>query len=90
LYCWDVRFRKDYDYVLITLPNGIIVNNSSVSYTVDRNGLYSFILTDKVGNSTIYMVEVTGVDTNKLIVNIINNQNWTNKDVQVTITAEDK
>lgn len=74
----------------ITLPNGVIVNNSSVSYTVDRNGLYSFILTDKVGNNTIYIAEVTGVDTTKPTVNIINNQNWTNQNVQVNITAEDK
>ena len=74
----------------ITLPNGVIVNNSSVSYTVDRNGLYSFILTDKVGNNTIYIAEVTGVDTTKPTVNIINNQNWTNQNVQVDITAEDK
>lgn len=73
----------------ITLPNGNVINNSSISFTVAHNGLYSFIFTDNVGNSRVYIAEVTGIDTNKPKVEIKNETNWTNQNVSVTITATD-
>lgn len=73
----------------ITLPNGNVVSNSTVSYDVSANGLYSFILTDKLNNSRMYTAEVVGVDSKNPSVVIKNNQNWTNNDVTVSITASD-
>lgn len=73
----------------ITLPNGNIINSPNISFSVSMNGLYSFILTDKVGNIRIVNVEVTNLDTNKPTVNITNNTNWTNQNVQVSVSATD-
>ena len=74
----------------ITLPNGNIIKGTIGSYTVTQNGKYYFKATDYMGNETISSIFVTNIDKNKPTVIINNNQNWTNQDVSVTITATDK
>ena len=71
------------------LPNGNKVSSSSVSYTVDKNGIYYFRALDYMGNETTVSVIVDNIDKNKPTTIINNNQNWTNQDVQVTITSKD-
>lgn len=71
------------------LPNGNKVSSNSVSYTVDKNGIYFFRAIDYMGNESTVSVVVDNIDKKKPNVTINNNQNWTNQDVQVTITSED-
>ena len=73
----------------IITPNGIVVKGNVVSFVATKNGLYSFKAVDFMGNETIKSINITNIDKNKPTVNIINNQNWTNQNVQVDITAED-
>lgn len=74
----------------IKLPNGNIVNSSSSSYNVSKNGVYYFEVTDNVGNTTFKYIIVDKIDNEKPIVNITNNQNWNNgSSVPITITAYD-
>lgn len=73
----------------IKLPNGSIVNTSSTDYTVSENGVYYFEAVDTFGNSTVNYIVVNTIDRTPPTVKIENNQNWTNQNVNVTITATD-
>ena len=73
----------------IITPNGIVVKGNKASFVATKNGLYSFKAVDFMGNETIKSINITNIDKNKPTVNIINNQNWTNQNVQVNITVED-
>lgn len=47
----------------ITKPDGTIVNGSSTSYTVDKNGVYSFKSTDVAGNVIIVSITINNIIT---------------------------
>ena len=74
---------------LIVLPDGNIVNSTKTSYTVSRNGAYYFKSIDNLGAETILVVKVSNIDQKVPNVSVINNQNWTNQDVQVNINGKD-
>lgn len=42
----------------ILLPNGTIATGSTASYTVSKNGIYEFVITDNAGNQTVKSIEV--------------------------------
>lgn len=73
----------------IMLPNGTIVKSNTTSFTTDMNGSYSFKVSDFMGNETIKTIVVSNIDKTSPDVTIKNNTNWTNQNVQVTITATD-
>ena len=73
----------------IVLPNGNVVNTTTTSYTVSANGIYYFKAIDCMGNETISSIIVSNIDKKNPTVTIQNNANWTNQDVQVTITGTD-
>lgn len=73
----------------IILPNGNIVNTTNASYTVSSNGIYYFKAIDNVGNITSSSVTVSNIERGKPTVTIQNNTNWTNQNVQVTISGTD-
>lgn len=73
----------------IMLPNGSSVRGNTASFTTDMNGSYSFKVSDYMGNETIKTIVVSNIDKTSPDVTIKNNTNWTNQNVQVTITATD-
>ena len=73
----------------IHMPNGTIISSSSTSYTVSLNGAYYFKAVDNLGNETVLPVLVNTIDVKVPSLTISNNENWTNQDVQVTITGTD-
>ncbi|RPF47722.1 hypothetical protein EDD70_0521 [Hydrogenoanaerobacterium saccharovorans] len=46
----------------ITLPDGTVVDGDTATYHVSRNGTYTFVLTDKLGTSTKYIVTVSNIE----------------------------
>lgn len=43
----------------ILLPNGVLATGSTASYSVSKNGIYEFVITDNAGNQTVKSIEVT-------------------------------
>lgn len=56
-----VRASSGIDYIL--LPNGEKVYSDSATYTVYENGVYTFSVFDRAGNSEMVEVEITNIDT---------------------------
>ena len=73
----------------ITLPNGMVIKGTTASLTVNKNGIYYFIVADYMGNRLVQGINVNNIDTKAPEVNINNNENWTNQDVQINITGTD-
>ena len=73
----------------IELPSQERVYDNNVSYTVNKNGRYKFIICDNLGNEEIVYVDVENIDTDKPIINYVKNENWTNEGVEIVISAED-
>ena len=46
----------------ITLPDGTVVDGDTATYHVTRNGVYTFILTDKLGTSCDFIVTVSNIE----------------------------
>ena len=65
----------------IRLPNGNVVNSSTIQYRVEENGEYIFISTDNVGHQTTRSIHVRNIKKNVLITNKVN--------VQLDLKAED-
>ena len=80
---------EDSGLKMIVLPDGNIVNSTSANYTVALNGVYYFKAIDNLGIETILTVTVSNIDKVVPNVSVSNNQNWTNQDVQITITGTD-
>ncbi|WP_333887921.1 OmpL47-type beta-barrel domain-containing protein, partial [Clostridium sp.] len=57
----------------ITLPNSTVVQGNTVSYTVDKNGKYSFIAEDTAGNKKTVEYTVNNIDKTNPIAAITNN-----------------
>ncbi len=54
----------------ITLPNGEIVSNDKVTFTIKNNGTYKFIVEDKAGNKTTKEIIVGKIDNESPITNV--------------------
>jgi plastocyanin len=68
----------------IVLPDGTKVAKSEATYTIDKNGTYTFKAVDKAGNETEKSIEVTNIDVAPAVITIEPYEtNWTNKDVVV-------
>lgn len=73
----------------IVLPNGNVVSSVTASYTVSANGVYWFQTFDNYGHQTTIKVTVENIDKEIPTFTISNNENWTNQDVQISISATD-
>ena len=73
----------------IVLPNGNIVKGSTATFTVDKNGTYQFKAIDKLGNITNQSIVVKNIDKMQPKIEIKVNSKWSNKDEEVSITAND-
>ncbi|MFJ8066350.1 triple tyrosine motif-containing protein [Psychrobacillus sp. NPDC096426] len=75
----------------IILPNGVKVNDSKASYTVNKNGTYLFVIEDVTGNVITKSLEVTDLDNVKPKV-IITKSSYakTKSNVIITVNIPDK
>lgn len=55
----------------ITLPNGDIVSQRNISYTVSQNGDYRFIIEDNIGRITQHTVTVSNIDKTSPVVDSV-------------------
>lgn len=74
----------------ITLPDGMVVDDSQAVFTADKNGKYDFVITDRGGNTFVLHTEVKIIDdllpTAKY--SVVPGK-WTNESVTIEVTAED-
>lgn len=74
----------------IITPGKEYIYEKDYTYTVNSNGVYSFIVVDKNNRMKSYKIEVSNIDKNLPTVNISpDNEEWTNKDADITITGKD-
>ena len=75
----------------ITLPDNSTVNGSTATYSVLANNYYTFIITDKAGNSTTYDVQVTELDSiPPTIALTFTPTQFTNGNVTINVNASDE
>lgn len=74
----------------IKLPNGNMVKAEMVTYVVKENGAYVFEAEDELNLTYQNAIVVSNIDKGKPIIEIINETEWTNENVEVTINAEDR
>lgn len=81
----------------ITLPDGTVVQKNAGkgivvthTYTITKNGSYTFTVTDMYDNTISQTIVVSKIDTTVPDGTIsTNTTNWTNQDVILTVTATD-
>lgn len=73
----------------IKLPNSNYINNSNSTYTITRDGDYTFECEDIAGNITTKTITINNIDKEKPNVSIDKNDNWTNKPIQININTGD-
>lgn len=74
----------------ITLPDGSVQTGSHADYKVTKNGDYTFVFTDKAGNSGSKMITVSNIDDVKPSVHVDKSDaNWINQPVSVSYEFKD-
>lgn len=74
----------------IKKPDGNYVSSSSTTYMVSKNGTYTFVLEDNVGNTRNYNVQITNIDKTAPTGSLSHNPTqWVNTDVKISWTASD-
>lgn len=68
----------------LTLPDGTKIEGKSTTYTVSKNGTYTFLATDEVGNTVKQMITVENIDDRKPTVSVFQNgRSWSDQDIHV-------
>ena len=74
----------------IELPDGTRVSEKEVSYVVDQNGLYTFVVRDYCGNTLDYVVDVWNIDyLIPKVAHILVSDTWTNQPVTIGVETTD-
>lgn len=74
----------------IKKPDGNYVSSSSTTYTVTKNGTYTFVLEDNVGNTRNYNVQITNIDKTAPTGSLSHSPtNWVNTDVKIHWSVAD-
>lgn len=74
----------------LTLPDQSTTSQSSLDYTVNQNGQYTFLATDKSGNQTSKTITVSNIDRTPPTIQVENlNPTWTNQKVVLELSATD-
>ena len=74
----------------ICLPDGSYVEENESTFTIDKNGEYTFVAKDKVGNTTEKTIKISNIDKVKPTVSIKKDKDLSDKEkVVVNITASD-
>ncbi len=74
----------------IKLPNGKYVNGAKTTYKVTKNGTYTFVVEDSLGNAKTQKITVSNIDKSGPTVTLkANTTAKTNKNVTITVTASD-
>lgn len=85
----SAKDNTEIDYII--LPNGTRIKSDNASYAVSKNGTYTFMTVDILGNITTKSIKVSNIDTSKptIEINKSPNNEWSNTDVDIDITGED-
>lgn len=78
---------KDSGVDYIILPNNQIVRTPKFSYMVNQNTIYHFMAVDKAGNRKVFALPVANINPESSVLIKSSADGWTNKDVQVDISA---
>ena len=72
----------------IQLPDGKVVNSSTVEYKISANGTYEFKCFDNVGNETSEIVSITKIDTTIPMINLeYDNEAWERlKNIKISVS----
>ena len=74
------------DLTTVEAVNGTV----NTTFTVTKNGYYSFVAVDESGNTAEASINITRLDTDAPNVTVIKSQEgWTNSDIVLTISADD-
>ena len=73
----------------ITFPDGTVVNNTKITYTVSSNGTYIFQVADNAGNVVNKTVTVGNIDNTPPVLTLTKPTTWSNTNTVITATAED-
>ena len=73
----------------ITFPDGTVVNNNKITYTVSSNGKYTFQVIDNIGNVINKTVTVGNIDNTPPVLTLTKPTTWSNSNTVITATAED-
>lgn len=76
----------------IELPDGSRIVGNTVTYNVTENGTYTFVAHSNTGMIKIASILVSNIDKNAPDINIIKNPDveWSNTDVNVSVSVEDR
>ncbi|WP_156456501.1 tandem-95 repeat protein, partial [Abyssisolibacter fermentans] len=62
----------------------------NTTYTVSKNGYYTFVAVDESGNTAEASINITRIDTDAPNVTVLKSQeDWTNSNIVLTISADD-
>lgn len=75
-------------YQSTRLPNGTVSTATAVTFTVNGNGDYPFLLTDRVGNQRTLVAEVRNIDHGLPIITLTE-KNRTDSSVKVNVKIQD-
>lgn len=71
----------------VQLPDGTVTTETSFDYTVDKNGIYSFVAEDEMGRLGFEAVEIKNIDLTQPKINVITPSDWSKTDVPIDIQA---
>lgn len=73
----------------IVLPDGEVVSDTTASFIVTENGIYTFRTRDHAGNETEESIEITNIDKVPPVITIEPyTTDWTNQDITVVATTD--
>ena len=74
----------------IELPDGTKVSGTDAEYKATSNGVYTFKVTDKAGNTITKTAEVTNIDRSVPKLNAdVDNKEWTRDPINIKVTSEE-
>ena len=74
----------------LVLPDGTQVSGTSSSYVIHQNGVYTFYAVDNDGTFGYQSIQVKNIDKRIPDITLIAPEDWTNKDVLIEFTDNEK
>lgn len=75
----------------IQLPDGTKIPHSTATFTVTKNGTYTFHAYDQLGNKSTKSITISNIDKKPPTIHLsYTPTNWTNQPIKITATASDE
>lgn len=86
----NIEASDDSGIKYIELSNGDTIENDTIKYNIDNNGVYEFKVYDNFLNETIHTVAVNNIDTEAPVLDFdISTTEITNSSVDISLKAQD-